>query len=85
MHTYIYHYQCCYCQVKGYRPWGFAGTHLRRSNVAKYRSDVAVCSSMDQVTESSPFSFPPGGGLSAALRVTLRVGIRLCSERRLPG
>lgn len=35
--------------VAGRRPYGTAGPHLARSNVAKYRSDVAVCRSESEI------------------------------------
>ena len=31
------------------RPWGVPGEHLRRSAVARYRSDVSICHSMEEV------------------------------------
>ena len=34
------------------RPWGVAGPHLARSNVARYRTDVSVCRSMAEVLEA---------------------------------
>ena len=38
--------------IAGHRPFGVAGEHLRRSAVAQYRSDVAVCRSLDAVREA---------------------------------
>jgi hypothetical protein len=35
--------------VAGHRPYGVVGEHLRRSNVARYRDDVAVCRTLEQV------------------------------------
>jgi hypothetical protein len=34
------------------RPWGVAGPHLRRSNVAKYRKDVSVCTSVEEINRA---------------------------------
>lgn len=34
--------------VAGHRPYGVAGEHLRRSNVARYRDDVAVCRTLEE-------------------------------------
>lgn len=49
----------CFCEkvpkgraVAGSRPWGIAGDHLRRSNVERYRSDVAVCRSLEAIREA---------------------------------
>ncbi|CAE8624753.1 unnamed protein product [Polarella glacialis] len=36
----------------GHRPYGRPGEHLRRSNVAKYRSDVVVCRSLPEICEA---------------------------------
>lgn len=33
----------------GHRPFGTPGEHLRRSNVARFREDVAVCRSIEEV------------------------------------
>lgn len=35
--------------IEGYRPYGVAGSHLRRSAVARYRDDVTVCHTLDDV------------------------------------
>ncbi len=34
------------------RPYGVAGSHLRRSNVAKYRNDVSVCTSVEEINRA---------------------------------
>ena len=38
--------------VAGCRPFGVAGGHMRRSAVARYRSDVSVCRSMAEVRQA---------------------------------
>ena len=35
------------------RPFGVIGDHLRRSNVAKYREDVALCRSLDEARDAA--------------------------------
>lgn len=41
--------QACGRPIAGVRPFGVAGEHMRRSNIAKYRDDVAVCVTMEQI------------------------------------
>ena len=38
--------------VSGYRPFGTPGDHIRRSNIAKYRDDVAVCSDLNEIQDA---------------------------------
>ena len=38
--------------VAGHRPYGVPGEHMRRSAVARYRSDVSVCRSMAEVRQA---------------------------------
>ena len=35
--------------IAGVRPFGVPGDHMRRSNIAKYRDDVIVCTSMEGI------------------------------------
>jgi hypothetical protein len=35
-----------------HRPFGVVGDHLRRSNVARYRQDCAVCRSHQEVVDA---------------------------------
>ena len=48
--------------IAGHRPYGIAGPHLRRSRVTRYRSDVDVCTSLEEVT------FGPGRPCSTTAR-----------------
>ena len=38
--------------IKAIRPFGIAGDHMRRSNIAKYRDDVAVCKSLEEINNA---------------------------------
>ena len=40
-------------QIAGHRPFGIAGSHLGRSNVARYRSDVRVCRTLEEVVAAA--------------------------------
>jgi hypothetical protein len=48
--------------VEGYRPYGVAGSHLRRSAVVRYRDDVTVCHTLDQVRAAVVLHGYHGGG-----------------------
>ena len=36
-----------------HRPFGVAGDHLRRSNIARYRADVAICRTLDEALDAA--------------------------------
>jgi len=38
--------------ITGHRPFGTPGPHIRRSNVAKVRGDVAVCSTIEEIQQA---------------------------------
>ena len=73
--------------LAGHRPWGVAGEHLRRSNVARYRDDVAVCRSLDAVRQAvvthGPKVVLKGEFSSAGLGVRVCDGAS-CLEAGLP-
>lgn len=36
-------------KIAAVRPFGIAGDHMRRSNIAKYREDVSVCTTLEEI------------------------------------
>ena len=66
-------------ELAGYRPWGVAGPHLRRSNVTRYRPDVTVCHSLEAVREAVEGHRP-----KAVLKAEFSssgLGVRVCECR----
>lgn len=39
-------------EIAGLRRFGQPGDHMRRSNIAKYRDDVAVCTTLEEIDEA---------------------------------
>ena len=70
--------------IAGQRPYAVAGPHLRRSNVARYRADVSVCRSVEEVRAAAVAC----GGRAVLKREwsCSGMGVRVCDAASLaPG